>query len=260
VKWIVADVPTWLVGTVLIIGVPALALLAKFVVSRKAESLATGSHNEVAGFLLAIVAVVYAVIVGFTIVSLYEGSVTANRDISTEAANLLQLKIGNFVLGPAASARINGDVVGYADAVVGDWTSISEGNASPRVQKALDDIYVTLGQYTPQTPAQADYLNQAIVDVDNLSQARDARLLEARESGSLPLVMWIAILLTSAVTIGFTVVFSLEKLKIAYVMVAGVSSVLAVNIFVLIELGYPFVGSVSVGPGRFVEVIRLASR
>jgi len=33
--------------------VPALALLAKFVVSRKAESLATGSHNDVAGFLLA---------------------------------------------------------------------------------------------------------------------------------------------------------------------------------------------------------------
>ncbi len=63
-KWIVADVPTWLVGMVLILGVPALALLAKYIVSRKAESLGTGSHNEVAGSLLAIVAVVYAVSVG----------------------------------------------------------------------------------------------------------------------------------------------------------------------------------------------------
>jgi hypothetical protein len=256
-KWVITAVPTWLVGTVLIIGLPALAVLIKVLMGRKAKSINSGSHNDVAGFLVAIVAVVYAVVVGFTIVSLYEASATANQDISIEAADLLQLHYGNFVLGPTVSARIDGDVVRYARAVVDEWPSISEGNASPQVQTSLNDVYATLAAYTPHTTAQADYLSQSIDNVDTLSQARVARQLEASESGSLPLVLWLGILLTSLITLAFALLFWLEDLRIAYAMVAGVAAVLAVNIFVLIELSYPFLGSVSVGPEKFEAVIRL---
>jgi Protein of unknown function (DUF4239) len=257
VRWVVVDVPTWVVGVVVIVGLVVLALLAKVLIVRKAKWLLTDSHNEVAGFLVAIVAVVYAVIVGFTIVSLYEASVTANDDVSTEAANLLRLHDGNFVLGPTVADQINADVAGYAAAVVHDWRLISSGEASPRVQKEYDDLYSALSSDNPKTPVQADYLRQAITDVGQVGQARDARILEARESGSLPLVLWIGILLTSAVTLGFALVFSLENLRVAFVMVAGVAAVLGVNLFVLVELGYPFLGSVAVGPGRFETVIRL---
>jgi uncharacterized protein DUF4239 len=259
-KWVVTNVPTWLVGVVLIGGLPALAVLIKLVISRRATSLAKGSHNDVAGFLLAIVAVVYAVIVGFTIVSLYEASVTANQDVSTEAAELLQLHEGNVSLDSSTRARIDADVVAYANSVVDNWALISKGNASSQVQTSLNDIYVTLGSYTPHTAAQADYLTASIADVNLLSQARVTRQLEASDSGSVPLVLWIGILLTSGVTLAFTLVFSLEDVRVASAMVAGVTAVLAVNIFVLIELSYPFLGSVAVGPEKFEAIIHLVGR
>jgi Protein of unknown function (DUF4239) len=258
-RWVVTDVPTWVVGVVLILGLPTLAVLIKFLLNRKAPSLATGSHNDVAGYLVAIVAVVYAVVVGFTIVSLYEASAAANEDVSTEASDLLQLHNANFVLGPQVSARINADIDRYATAVIDNWTTISEGIESTQVTHALNDVYVTLDAYTPRTAAETDYLSQSIDDADALSEARVARQLEASESGSLPLVLWIVILLTSLVTLAFALVFSVDNVKIAYAMVAGVAAVLAVNIFVLVELGYPFVGSVSVGPGKFEAVIHLVS-
>jgi hypothetical protein len=256
-KWVVTEVPTALVAVVLIVGLPALAIIAKVFIKRHVKSLTTDTHNEVAGFLVAIVGVVYAVVVGFTIVSLYEASVTANDDVSTEAADLLQLHEGNFVLGPSTSARIDADVISYAKAVVRNWESISEGNPNPQVQSSLDDIYTTLGSYVPHTVAQMQFLDQSITDVDALSQARNARLLESREAGSLPLVLWIGILLASVVTLAFALLFSLDNVRVAYAMVAGVAVVLAVNIFVLVELTYPFLGSVAVGPEKFVEVVRL---
>jgi hypothetical protein len=46
-----------------------------------------------------------------------------------------------------------------------------------------------------------------------------------------------------------------ERTRTADFMVGGVALVLAVNIFVIIELGYLFLGSVAVGPSRFVEVV-----
>lgn len=258
-KWIVTDVPTWVVGLVLIGGIPALAIVIKVWLGRRA-ALSGEAHNEVAGFLVAIVAAIYAVVVGFTIVSLYEGNVTAGQDVSTEAADLLQLHEGNFVLGPVVSARIDSDVVAYATAIVDSWARTSQGDESAQVQISLNDIYTTLDQIKPQTDAQADFLTQAVVDIDGLSQARVARQLEALEAGSLPLILWVGILLTSAVTLGFTVLFSLENKTIAYAMVIGVALVIAVNIFLLIELSYPFVGTIAVGPGKFSDVIQLIGR
>jgi hypothetical protein len=257
VKWVVTSVPTWLVAVVLIVGIPALAVGAKILLSRKVPTLGRDTHNDVAGFLVAVVAVIYAVIVGFTIVSLYEATVTANNDVSTEATMLLQIHAGNQVFGPVTSARLDADIVGYADAVVSDWSAIAQGEPSAAVTRHLNALYATLDRYVPRTAAQRDFLNTAINDVNQVSQARAARQLEASDAGSLPIVLWVGILLTSAVTLGFALVFSLESLRFACTMVGGVAVVLAVNIFMLVELGYPFLGSVAVGPQKFVEVARI---
>ena len=237
-KWVVTDVPTWLVAVVLIVGISVFAILVKMFLNKKVPVITSGSHNDVAGFLVAVVAVVYAVIVGFTIVSLFEASSVANQDVSTEAADLLQLHDGNFVLGPTTSAAINKDVVDYADAVVNHWTTIAEGTPNPVVQTDLNDIYKTLDTFTPHTTAQEDYLSQSIADTGDLSKARVARQLEAREAGSLPLVLWLGILLTSLVTLGFSLVFGLENRRIGCLLVGGVAAVLAVNLFVLVELAH----------------------
>ena len=124
-KWVVTSVPAWLVAVVLIVGIPALAVGTKILLSRKVPALGRDTHNDVAGFLVAVVAVIYAVIVGFTIVSLYEQTVTANNDVSTEATMLLQIHEGNRVFGPVTSARLDADIMGYADAVVHDWSAIA---------------------------------------------------------------------------------------------------------------------------------------
>ena len=42
-------------------------------------------------------------------------------------------------------------------------------------------------------------------------------------------------------------------------MVGGVAAVLAVNLFMLIELSYPFLGAVGVGPGKFEYVVQVVS-
>jgi hypothetical protein len=256
-KWIVQDVPTWVVAVVLIVGLPLASVALKYLIVRYLPSLRESSHNDVAGFQVAIVAVVYAIIVGFTIVTLYDNATTANQEVSTEAADLLQVHIGDSVLGHSVANRVDYDVVDYAKAVVANWTTLSEGTESARVTGDLNNIYSTLDRYTPKTQAEKDYLASTIGDLDQLSQAGAARSLEARESGSLPFVLWLAILITSAITLGFALLFSLENKRVAYIMVIGVSMVLAVNLFVLVELGYPFTGSVSVGPGKFVDVVQL---
>ena len=161
-------------------------------------------------------AVIYAVIVGFTVVALWEASVTANNEVSAEASKLLQLHEGNFVLGSAASTRINADVVGVRRCGRARLVDHRSGDAEQQVQRRLRDIYVTLNAYQPRTAAEADYPRGPAADVNSLSQARVTRQLEAREAGSLPAVLWVGILVTTAVTLGFALLFSLESLRFAW--------------------------------------------
>ena len=69
-RWIVTNVPVWVVAVVLVVALPGLAIGAKALIGKRVAVLGSDSHNDVAGFLVAVVAVIYAVVIGFTVVSL----------------------------------------------------------------------------------------------------------------------------------------------------------------------------------------------
>ena len=54
--------------------------------------------------------------------------------------------------------------------------------------------------------------------------------------------MWIAILIASAITIMFALLFGLESARLHYVMVAGLAALIGTNLFLVAELNYPYRG------------------
>ena len=50
----------WLLGALLVVGLPLVTVAVQAVVRRLAPDIVAGEHNEVAGFLIAVVGVVYA--------------------------------------------------------------------------------------------------------------------------------------------------------------------------------------------------------
>ena len=49
--------PIWLTGTLFVIALPALAIVAQLMIRRSWPALADGGHNDVAGFIIAVVGV-----------------------------------------------------------------------------------------------------------------------------------------------------------------------------------------------------------
>ena len=52
--------PTWLVDVLLVVVLPALVLLLQWGIRSRWPALAVGEHNDVVGFVIAVVAVTYA--------------------------------------------------------------------------------------------------------------------------------------------------------------------------------------------------------
>jgi len=87
-KFLIDKVP----GPALAVGFVAIAiglgLLGLFVVRRSVALATLEQHNDVAGFILAVVGVLYAVILGFVVVIVWEQFDTAQSNAHQEAITL----------------------------------------------------------------------------------------------------------------------------------------------------------------------------
>ena len=68
------DLPIWLTGLLLIVVLPAVVVAGQAALRRAWPALLEGDHNEVTGFIIAVVGVIYAVLLGFVVIVSWENS------------------------------------------------------------------------------------------------------------------------------------------------------------------------------------------
>jgi hypothetical protein len=248
--WIVVHVPTWLIGVLVVAGLPLAAVGVQALLRRLAPGMRRGGHNDVAGFLLAVIGVIYGVVVAFVIIALWEDFTAARATVQVEASKLDDVVRDAEAFGEPTGGRVRSLAAAYAGAVASaEWDAMGGGRREARAaeaDRALDGLFAAVRQAPAGTPAQAAFLDQALTRLNDLAEARDERLHHAGES--IPGVLWVAILAGSAITLGFCLLFGLEDARLHYLMVAGVAGIIAVNLFLVLVLDHPFAGQVAVTP------------
>ena len=84
VDWIY-DHPTWMWGNILVWGAAAFACLGLAVFHRFVRVEVRRDHNDLAGFMIAIISVVYAVLLAFIAVATWESFASAETIVEAEA-------------------------------------------------------------------------------------------------------------------------------------------------------------------------------
>ena len=79
-------------------------------------------------------------------------------------------------------------------------------------------------------------------------------MVEAEEG--IPAVLWAVLVFGGTITVGFTYLFGLENTWSHRLMVAAVAGLIALVLFTVGSLEYPFSGGTRVGPEAFELVLR----
>ncbi len=207
-------------------------------------------HNDVAGFIYAVLGVAYAVLLGLTVIAVWEEWEVAKDTASDEANELAEIFSIAQGLPPREGERVQELARSYARVVVEDeWELMAQGEASPRAWDLLDEIRGSIGEFNPTTGAQQALYEQALERVHKLADARRDRLLEAEEG--IPAILWVVLLVGGAIVVGFTYLFGLESTLVHTLMVAALTLVIGLVLFTVAVLDYPFKGDVQVGPDAF---------
>jgi uncharacterized membrane protein YraQ (UPF0718 family) len=239
-----------IVSLFVIVAVGGLILVQRLVPSAQREE-----HNDVAGFIYAVLGVAYAVLLGLMVVAVWQDWQEAEETATDEANELAALFWLAHGLPQPQGRHIQEVARSYARVVVGEeWPLMARGEASPRAWDLLDELRGSIEAFDPTTDSEQVLYDQALQRVHELSDARRERLLEA-EMG-LPGVLWVVMLLGGVIVVGFTYLFGLRSTAVHTLMVAALALTIALVLFVVGALDYPFRGDVRVGPDAFQSVLQ----
>ncbi len=212
------------------------------------------SNNEVAGFKFATVGVLYAVMLAFSVIVVWERFNDAENEVAQEAgaaATIYRLADG---IGSAPRTALRDRLTGYINALITeDWPAMERGRASPLATRALNGVYEAVLTYSPGDRRGTALLAEILHQIDLLTQARRARIVMA--SGIVPGIVWAVLFSGAVVTIGFTFFFGTENLRAQTMMTGALSVLIFSGLLVIITIDHPFAGSVKVRPEALSVVL-----
>src|SRR5918998_1194767 len=211
-------------------------------------------HNDVAGFIYAVLGVVYAVLLGFVTIAVWEEFELARITTDSEANELAELYWLAREFPEPERERLQELASSYAEVVIDEeWSLMSQGKASPRAWALTDEMRSTVSEFEPETNAEQVLYDQGLTLVHNLVDERRLRLFEA--GGGIPRVLWGVLVVGGGIVVGFTYLFGLENTRSHRLMIASLAAIIALVIFTIYALDHPFASITRVQPDAFELVL-----
>src|SRR4051794_27949753 len=225
--------PLWVLGMIIVVVPTLLAMTAPFFIRRWIGLDRLKINNEVAGFKFATVGVLYAVLMAFAVIVVWEKFTAAESDVVHEAGAAATIyRLIDGVDGEVGRA-LHRDMSAYLEtAIAEDWPAMERGKGSGAVTRALDKLYASALIYKPGDQRGMVVFSGILQQLNAVTEARRARLVKA--SGSVPPVIWIVLCFGGIVTVGFTFFFGAANVRAQSIMTGGVALLIFSGLFVIV--------------------------
>ena len=243
----------WLWGILLVGALVLLAVAGILLVRRRFGVEVLKLNNEVAGFIYGVIGVLYAVVLGFTAIIVWERFDNAQAGVDQEANALADLYRDAQVFPDDVRRELETQLRAYATLVAEkEWAAMAEQRPSPETWEAYNRLWRTYHLFQPQTDHEKIWYAQSLTKLNELGDQRRLRLLSSRSDG-IPGVMWIVLLGAGVITIGFSFLFGTKSAKAQVLMTSGLAMTIALVLFSIMALEQPFRGSPAWSPIRFIR-------
>jgi hypothetical protein len=219
------------------------------------------AHHDVAGFLVAIVGVMYAVVLGFVVVTSWSAFDSAQQNADLEAGDVGDAFGFAQTLPEPRRSDIRRMLAAYAIEVRDrEWDAMRHGQQDPRARALLIGAAQALGEPVAKSSANLDEaLNrettrQAVAaSLRDIADNRRLRLIQADKE--LAPTLALALLIGGLMVIAFVFLFGVDDLTIQLTMTAIVAGCIGLLIGLVVEFSAPYSGALRVSPDAWTYII-----
>ncbi len=243
--------PIWVL-CLLALLLTALAMGGPFLVRRYVTLERLTTNNEVAGFKFATLGVLYAVLLAFAVIVVWERFHDAEHAVAAEAgaaATLYRLSLGMGQSGELFRKRLDE----YLEVeVASEWPEMQNGHGSPAGTDALTRLYQATLSYQPTDFRGQTFEYTVLQELGSLTQARRDRLVLA--AGAVPGVVWLVLFTGAVLTITFTFFFGTVNVRNQSLMTGALALLIFSVLMIAVAIDRPFAGQVQISAEPLQEI------
>jgi hypothetical protein len=247
------ELPLWLLN-LSIVGISMGFGIAGVWLVRRAGWMQDADNNDTATLAHAFIGVLYAVALGLMVVGV-QGSYSEVETTVMKEANFagdLYFDLAG-IDGPKRS-EYQSQAKRYIEAVIEDeWPAIAKGEASEETEKIIENLARQIITYRPASDRDQVVFAEVLRGVNELLNERRERLFLG--TSGVGGVTWSIVLIGAAITIGVACFYSTPSARVHYVLVAMMSAMFGLMIFLIISMDHPLWGQFSVQPDAFRKVL-----
>lgn len=247
IAWL-ESLPTFLAGIVIVGGFVVSTLAVGYLVEKFTPVEIRSAHNDRAGFILAVIGVIYAVLLAFIAIGVWERFQQAEARTYDEAASLATIYRDAESFPNAGPIRAA--LRAYLHSVIDDeWPRMNRGEKS-RISDALLESIDRGIRRLPVTSMQLqDVQAQMLAAMDTALMDRQTRL--TIDFIGINGILWTVLIAGAYITVAFTYFFGFDRTIMQQLMIGSLSLMIGLVLFLVMALDFPYRGSISVEPDAF---------
>ena len=224
------------------------SLLGLALVRRMVPTSRLAQHTDVAGYVYAVIGVIYAVILAFVVIAAWEEYRDARAAVADEASAVLNLARSANGWPAGDRGNVESALIAYARQVVDvEWPAMARGDFGPATETVtVNQLWQALNQADESAAAKSASYEVALLQLDDLGEARRNRLLLGQEG--LPMSMAVVLIIGAVVTIGFAYLFAVDDGRLHALMITSLAVLVALLLLLQYQLGMPFQGVSAIEP------------
>lgn len=242
----------WLTLLVVVAGAILLAVLSVRLADRILANGTRPDHNSVLSPFLTVVGLVYGALLGFTVVVGWQQFLSAEVNVSNEAAALTTLYRQTVAIPQPEQSQLRQQLRTYATALQGpEWGKEEFGDIGKAGRNALTQLYRIAG--TPQSNATSNPINQEFLSqLTVLASDRSTRIMDAKPR--IPALLWCSLIFGGSLVITLTSFLRLPDRRGHVALVGAVTVLLSLLLYLVYALDHPF-GPMGVTPEVFSHAV-----
>ena len=249
----IASLPIWLAGLLIIAAAVSGAVLIEFLVRRLVPADLRMSHTAMASATFGVVGTTYAVLLAFVAMLAWEGFNHARSVTDTEASLVLNVYELIDGLGGPEMASMRDDAAAYARSVVEvEWPDQADGKTVPDGNARLGHLTATALHLRADTMS-GDLHSLLLSDLERLSSVRRERLLVQRTP--IPLLVWFVLLAGGSISVAFSSFLGAPSLRMHLAMSSLLALSGALVLLLIVALSNPFRGDLAVSSEPFTRAL-----
>ncbi|MBM2815568.1 MAG: hypothetical protein HW421_2330 [Ignavibacteria bacterium] len=231
-----------------------LSVLGLYLVRRFGPTSMLEAHNEEEGFVYAVVGVIYAVLLAFLVLIVWEQFNTANERVEQEAATVSSLNKDVKCFPEAFKLEFKQAIGDYCLSMIEDeFPAMANGKFSPKTDSLYQKVWTIFYAFEPKTEKEKFWYPEVINKINQLGSTRRLRIMSV--NFGIPSFMWYMIILGAIIIISYGYLFYTKRFLSQAIIILYLSAIVILVLVIVYALDHPFSGIIRVSDEPFIGIM-----